>query len=82
MWRRVEQDLLVRRNEHVAGELDRALDEGYRRVVIPWGALHMPGLEREVLERGFEPATERLRLAFDYATIWAGLKAALAAVRG
>jgi len=48
----VQRDVIERRNEHLLGELDQAL-EAHRAVVVPWGAAHMPGIEQGVLERGF-----------------------------
>ena len=79
LWRDVEEDLVVRRNRHVIVELDRALED-YARVVIPWGALHMPGIEHGVLSRGFEPVGERRRLAVRYATLANGLRLLLRAL--
>lgn len=49
----IVQDLLLMRNEHLLDELEEALDQ-YDRVVIPWGAAHMPGLEEGILDLGFE----------------------------
>jgi hypothetical protein len=48
----VRRDVLARRNEHVLAELDTAL-AAHRAVAVPWGAAHMPELERGVLQRGF-----------------------------
>ena len=58
----VSFDILDRRNLHLLAELDRALVE-YRKVVVPWGALHLPFIESKLVERGFgETARERHRL--------------------
>jgi hypothetical protein len=71
-WLSINRDVLGRRNAHVVGELDAALPE-YRTVVIPWGALHMPGIQKALVERGFERVDARRRLAVDYATLLGGL---------
>ena len=56
-WTRVADDILTLRNRHLMVELRDALDD-YQRVIVPWGALHLPHLQDEVLGMGFEP-TER-----------------------
>lgn len=56
-WPTVQRDLFARRNEHVLARLDEVLVD-YPRVVVPWGALHLPTLEAAVLQRGFERADE------------------------
>ena len=73
-------EVLVRRNAHVLKEADAALPE-VQRVVLPWGAMHMPGLEKGVLSRGFR-ASETSRFdAIRYRTILAALGQALRAPR-
>lgn len=54
----VWDDVLGKRNEHLLGEIRRALDT-HTVVIIPWGALHMPGVQREIERWGF---VETLRL--------------------
>jgi len=68
----VVHDVVGLRNAHVLGELDAALPE-YRTVVIPWGALHMPGIQQALLERGFERVRAHRRLAVDYGTLLGGV---------
>jgi hypothetical protein len=75
-WTALYRDLLLVRNERVDGRVDGALAD-YRRVVIPWGALHMPDLEQRVLARGFERVSARRRVAADYAALGRALGAAL-----
>ena len=59
----VEEDFLIRRNGNLLREIDAALAD-YRRVVVPWGALHLPEIERGVVERGFRlEQPSRVRLA-------------------
>src|SRR5262249_46790640 len=57
---RILQDLIEKRNAHLVAELDAALPE-HRSIVVPWGALHLPAIERALRERGFEPRGETRR---------------------
>ena len=61
-------DLLDSRNEVVISWLDRVLPI-YDTIVIPWGALHMPGIETEILERGFKQTSSRERLSIDFKNV-------------
>lgn len=56
--RTVERDILTRRNEHLLGQLAEALAE-YRRVIVPWGALHQPAIEASILDDGFQMTDAR-----------------------
>ncbi len=40
----VIQDILHSRNDHLVGEIQSSLKD-YRRIIIPWGALHLTGVE-------------------------------------
>jgi hypothetical protein len=64
----VRRDVLERRNAHLIEELDRALPQ-YRRVIVPWGALHLPEVERALLERGFVLASEGELPIASYSTV-------------
>jgi len=46
------EDLLLKRNQHVLGELHARLPDA-NNFVIPWGAAHMAGLAREIQKAGF-----------------------------
>lgn len=48
----IEEDLIERRNAHLLSEMGEAFVE-FDRVVVPWGALHLPGIERSLLSGGF-----------------------------
>jgi hypothetical protein len=54
--RTVEQDIIHRRNRHLLDEMTLALAD-YRRLVVPWGALHLPYIEEAITGWGFEPAS-------------------------
>lgn len=61
----VMDDLLQKRNRSVLSYLSEGL-QNYRTLVIPWGALHMPGIETAVKQRGFELQNSRERLSIDF----------------
>lgn len=65
MYAVIMDDILQRRNKVVVQYLDQALKR-YQTVVIPWGALHMKGIEAEVLARGFVLQEEQKRLSVDF----------------
>lgn len=70
----IMNDILTRRNQVLLGYLDDALKK-YDTVVVPWGALHMKGIEAGVLQRGFVLQEERRRLAIDLKRILGAGKA-------
>lgn len=61
----IMDDILDRRNLCVLSRLDKAL-EHYDTVIIPWGALHMKGIEVDILKRGFVLQKERKRVSIDF----------------
>ena len=65
-------DVVDRRNEHLIGELERALGE-YERVVVPWGALHLPGIEETVLSWGYVETSRVQHPLFAWSTVVAAL---------
>jgi hypothetical protein len=67
-----QRDVLDLRNAHLIGELDAVLGD-YRRVVVPWGALHLPAIERAVAERGFEETSRAQHPLLSWSTIAAAL---------
>lgn len=64
----VFSEIVDMRNANLLRYLDRALSR-HDLILIPWGALHMPGLERALLERGFTPAASESRLAINFAQL-------------
>ncbi|HEY9171210.1 MAG TPA: hypothetical protein VI136_02895 [Verrucomicrobiae bacterium] len=46
------KDLLQKRNRHLLGEIQARLPES-ERILVPWGAAHMPELAREIQKTGF-----------------------------
>ncbi|WP_303722527.1 hypothetical protein [Malonomonas rubra] len=70
----VMDDLIQKRNRKVLSYLPKALQK-YDTLVIPWGALHMPGLETAIRNRGFslQNRTERRSIDFlllPYEKLW------------
>ncbi len=61
----VMDDLIGKRNRSVVHYLSKALLK-YDTVVIPWGALHMKGIEKEVLKKGFRLVDSQKRLSIDF----------------
>lgn len=51
-------DLLTKRNRHLLDVLRQRLLVS-DKIVIPWGAAHMPGISREVLQSGFHQIETR-----------------------
>jgi len=49
---RLFDDLLVKRNEHLLGEIRNHLQTS-DNLMVPWGVAHMPGLAREIQREGF-----------------------------
>ncbi|RLB76768.1 MAG: hypothetical protein DRH06_05215, partial [Deltaproteobacteria bacterium] len=70
----VMTDLITKRNRSVLGYLPKALNR-YDTVIIPWGALHMQGIEKAVLEKGFQLEQSQTRqsinfLSLPYQQLW------------
>ncbi|HJV64785.1 MAG TPA: hypothetical protein VJ550_03530 [Geomonas sp.] len=65
MQETIIDDILYRRNEVVIGQLRKALGR-YDNVVVPWGALHMPAIEQEVVRQGFvlQQVRDRVSIRF------------------
>lgn len=61
-------EIIDERNDVLLEHLDKAL-QYYDTIVIPWGALHMPGLEKAILKKDFIPVEQTSRLAVDYGSL-------------
>lgn len=72
----VFDDILVRRNAHLLEAFD-ANAASHDAVIIPWGALHMPGLEAALTARGYVAQSHRTIRLISYATLLAALKSRL-----
>jgi hypothetical protein len=58
-------DVLVKRNEHLLKELHEYLSQA-DDFVIPWGAVHMPGLAEQIKKSGFHLVESRDYLAVEF----------------
>lgn len=61
----IVEGLVKRRNARLM-EVFAAEEAGYAEVFIPWGAAHLPDLERRLLALGYRPAGELSRLGIDF----------------
>lgn len=61
-------DVITRRNNTVINYLGKALNK-YDVIVIPWGALHMSGIEEGVTAQGFRLKETEKRLSVDFRTV-------------
>ena len=68
------RDLIETRNAHLLNEIRAGLED-YQRIVVPWGALHLPGIEAAILEWGFEQTASSQRRITAYQTILTALLA-------
>lgn len=62
------EDVIELRNRHLLERIDEAL-ERHPRVVVPWGALHLAGVEAGLLARGFELASSEPRSFLPYGAL-------------
>jgi hypothetical protein len=67
-----KRELVDKRNAHVLAIFDEKAGD-YTTIVIPWGALHMPGLEAGLRERGYTVQSERMRPVVRFETILGSL---------
>lgn len=59
------QDILYSRNQRLVSEIEISLKD-YRRVIVPWGALHLPGVESWLRDRDFVQSGEIERKAVGF----------------
>jgi len=64
----VMADIVDKRNERVLSEFNLR-EEDYDVIIIPWGALHMPGIEAAITAKGYELSAEAYRPVIQYETI-------------
>jgi hypothetical protein len=61
----VIQDILHARNDHLVAEIQASLKD-YRRIIIPWGALHLTGVESWLRQNDFVQSGETERKAVGF----------------
>lgn len=65
-------EIIEKRNAHVLKTLDEQI-KTRDSIIIPWGAQHMPGLEKGLLERGYTVTAQQSRLVISFAGLFASL---------
>ena len=66
-------DILTLRNRRLLDAIGEALDS-YRCVIVPWGALHLAGIEAALKEQGFVGEAAGSRTLLRYATVVQALR--------
>jgi hypothetical protein len=61
----VMDDILFSRNQRLVAEIESSLKD-YRRVVVPWGAMHLPEIESWLRDHGFVQSGEVHRKALGF----------------
>ena len=61
----VMNDILFARNQRLAAEIESSLRD-YRRVIVPWGAMHLPEIESWLEARNFIESEEIERRALGF----------------
>jgi hypothetical protein len=61
----VMDDILFSRNQRLVAEIESSLQE-YRRVVVPWGAMHLPEIESWLRDHDFVQSGEVRRKALGF----------------
>lgn len=69
---KVMNDIITRRDVTVAAALQEALPH-YRRIVVPWGAIHQRNLSYWVKSWGFHEVHSEHHLAIEWSRLWKGL---------
>lgn len=72
IWESLVEDILDRRNETLVAAIDATVGE-YERIVVPWGALHLPAIEEAIRDRGFEQVSSAQHRLISWATLIAFL---------
>lgn len=63
------RDIVDRRNAHLLSRIDEAL-ESHDRVIVPWGAYHLPDIGLALLAKGFTIVRTETRTVLEFATVW------------
>lgn len=58
-------DILIKRNDQLWENFEVNIEE-YSTIVIPWGAYHMPDLEKRLFNKGYRFIEKKERVVFNY----------------
>jgi len=61
----VMEDILIARNQRLVSEIESSLKD-YRRVIVPWGAMHLPEIESWLQKHKFVQSDEIERKALGF----------------
>ena len=78
--RGVMEEIVHKRNQRVLAAFDK-YESQYQVIYIPWGALHMPDLEKKMKARGYRIETVHMLPIAKYDVIWKGLSNSLQPVK-
>lgn len=76
----VMEEIVHKRNQRVLAAFDK-YESQYQVIYIPWGALHMPDLEKKMKARGYRIETVHMLPIAKYDVIWKGLSNSLQPVK-
>lgn len=68
LYRPIYQDIVVLRNESLLEHIADAEGE-FDVIIAPWGAAHMPGVQGELVELGWEPGEWSERTLWSWGTV-------------
>lgn len=63
--KRLNDDLITRRNRHLLQVMNEKLPET-PHIIIPWGAGHMPDIEEQIQKTGFRETGRQKRMAYQF----------------
>jgi hypothetical protein len=73
VMQRLWEELIMVRNERVLTEVRRA-EGDFDHVVVPWGAIHLPGVAATLRDEGWAPVGETRRRLIGYGVVLALLR--------
>ena len=76
----VMKEIIEKRNQKALAEFDKYVGQ-YKKIYLPWGALHMPDFEDKMKERGYRIESQRMLPIARYQTIIDALSGRFSAVR-
>ena len=71
--RQLERDILHDRNTRLLEEIEAAIAEEFERIIVPWGALHLPFIQSQIEAMGFELRSEAHHPLASWSTIFGAL---------
>ena len=66
------QDILIKRNQNLILNIEKNLAH-YQKIIVPWGAFHLPEIEQWAITRGFKLQKQSSRQVFSFKAILLGI---------